>query len=113
MLVVGTRQLMNQLESPVHINFMGENLTPVTELEDLGMLLDSHLTYDKHIQALSSSCISKLRQIGRVKHNFDQSTPQAAQSYPVLLITLYLYINNILKIIRKSCVINLLRYIFI
>jgi hypothetical protein len=35
---------------------------------------------------------------------------QAAQSYPVLLITLYLYI---LKIIRKSCVINLLRYIFI
>ena len=74
MLVVGTRQLMNQLESPVHINFMGENLTPVTEVKDLGMLLDSHLTYDKHIQALSSSCISKLRQIGRVKHNFDQST---------------------------------------
>ena len=59
MLVVGTRQLMNQLESPVHINFMGENLTPVTEVKDLGMLVDSHLTYDKHIQALSSSCISK------------------------------------------------------
>jgi hypothetical protein len=31
MLVVGTRQLTNQLESPVHINFMGENLTPVTQ----------------------------------------------------------------------------------
>jgi hypothetical protein len=74
MLVVGTRQLMNQLESPVHINFMGGNLTPVTEVKDLGMLLDSHLTYVKHIPALSSSCISKLRQIGRVKHNFDQST---------------------------------------
>ena len=74
MLVIGTRQLMNQLESPVHINLMGENLTPVTEVKDLGMRLDSHLTYDKHIQALSSSCISKLRQIGRVKHNFDQST---------------------------------------
>ena len=42
-----------------------------------------------------------------------RSRPQAAQSYPVLLITLYLYINSILKIIRKSCVINLLRYIFI
>ena len=39
--------------------------------------------------------------------------PQTAQSYPVLLITLYLYINSILKIIRKSCVINLLRNIFI
>jgi hypothetical protein len=32
MLVVGTRQLMNQLESLDHINFMGENLTPVTEV---------------------------------------------------------------------------------
>ena len=74
MLLVGTRQLMNQLEAPIHINFMGETLTPVTEVKDLGMFLDSHLNYDKHIQALSSSCISKLRQIGRVKHNFDQQT---------------------------------------
>jgi hypothetical protein len=45
---------MNQLESPVHINFMGGNLTPVTEVKDLGMLLDSHLTYDKHIQLHAS-----------------------------------------------------------
>ena len=74
MLLVGTRQLMNQLEAPIHINFMGETMTPVTEVKDLGMFLDSHLTYDKHIQALLSSCISKLRQIGRVKHNFDQQT---------------------------------------
>ena len=74
MLVVGTRQLMNQLEFPVHINFMEENLKPVTEVKNLGRLLDSHLTYDKHIKALSPSCISKLGQIGRVKHNFNQST---------------------------------------
>ena len=53
---------------------MGENLTPVTGVKDLGMLLDPHLTYDKHIPALSSSCISQLGQIGRVKHNFDQPT---------------------------------------
>ena len=74
MLMVGTRQLMNQMESSVNINFMGKNRIPVTEVKDLGMLLDPHLTYDKHIQALSSSCISKLGQIGRVKHNFDQPT---------------------------------------
>ena len=71
-LVVGTRQLMNQLEAPVHINFMGEVLIPVVEVKDLCMFLDSYLTYDNHIQALSASCISKLRQIGRLKHNFDQ-----------------------------------------
>ena len=71
MLMVGTRQLMNQMISSVNINFMGENLIPVT---GLCMLLDPLLTYDKHIQALPSSCISKLGQIGRVKHNFDQPT---------------------------------------
>ena len=36
---------------------------------------------------------------------------QAAQSYPVLLITLYLYINSILKIIRKSCVIYIINHV--
>lgn len=72
MLVVGTRQHMNQLESPVHINFMGENLLP--EVKELGMHVDSHLTYDKHIQVLSSSCKLKLGETGRVKHNFDQLT---------------------------------------
>ena len=78
--MVGTRQLMNQKESSVNINFIGENLIPVTEVKDLGMLLDPHLTYDKHIQALSSSCISKLGQIGRVKPNFDP-TSQARAFY--------------------------------
>ena len=39
---------------------------------------------------------------------------QTAQSYPVLLITLYLYIlNSILKIIRKSCVFTLYLYIIV
>ena len=52
-LLVGTRQLVNQLEAPIDINFMGETLTPVTEVKDLGMFLNYHLTYDKHIQALS------------------------------------------------------------
>ena len=40
MLVVGTRQLMSQLESRV------------TKVKDLGMLLDPHLMYDKHVQEL-------------------------------------------------------------
>ena len=35
-LVVATRQLMNQLEAPVHINFTAEVLIPVVEVKDLG-----------------------------------------------------------------------------
>ena len=58
---------------------MGRRYHP-RKVKDLGMLLDPHLTYDKHIQALSSSCISKLGQIGRVKPNFDP-TSQARAFY--------------------------------
>ena len=43
-------------------------------MKDLGIYLDSSLSYNKHIQALSSSCVSKLDQINRVKHLFDQKT---------------------------------------
>ena len=84
MLMVGTRQLMNQMESSVNINFMGKNRIPVAEVKDLGMLLDPHLTYDKHIQALSSSCISKLGQIGQVKPNFDPTSQGRASVLPTL-----------------------------
>ena len=52
----------------------GVSNATVTEVKDLDMLLDPRLTCDKHIQALSSSCISKLGQLGRVKHKFDQPT---------------------------------------
>ena len=95
MLVVGTRQLMNQLESSANINFMGENLILVAEVKDLDMLLDPHLTYDKHtcIQALSSSCISKLGQIGRVKHKFDQ--PALATIIETLVISKINYSSTV------------------
>ena len=74
MLIVGSRQMMKQIQTPPNINFISKNLIPITEVKDLGVFLDSFLSYDKHIQALSSSCISKLGQINRVKNLFDQKT---------------------------------------
>lgn len=74
MLIVGSRQMMQQIQIPPNINFISRNLIPITEVKDLGIFLDSHLSYNKHIQALSSSCVSKLGQINRVKHIFDQKT---------------------------------------
>ena len=44
------------------------------QVKDLGTILDSKLKYNEHTQHLSSSCISNLCQINRVKHLFDQST---------------------------------------
>ncbi len=74
MLVVGSRKLLQQLETRPKLKFIGKTLIPVREVKDLGITLDSYLTYNEHIQALSSSCVSKLGQISRVKHIFDEST---------------------------------------
>ena len=72
MLIVGSRQMMQQIQTAPNINFISKNKQK--SYTDNGVFLDSFLSYDKHIQALLSACISKLCQINRVKHLFDQKT---------------------------------------
>ena len=73
-LMLGTRQLMNRLPAVPSLSFLGKTLTPVSSAKDLGLTLDSHLSYDDHISKLASSCLSKLIQINRVRNSFDQAT---------------------------------------
>ena len=44
------------------LSFLGKTLKPVDSAKDLGVTLDSHLTYTSHISNLFSTCISKLNQ---------------------------------------------------
>ena len=39
-----------------------------------GIILDNNLTYDQHIHQLTSSCMTKLCQINKVKNSFDRDT---------------------------------------
>lgn len=73
-LLVGTRQLMQSLPTKITLNFLGKILEPVTSVRDLGVIIDSHLTYDAHISMVVSSCMAKLCQINRVRNSFDNST---------------------------------------
>lgn len=51
-MLLGTKQLMGrQLTCPT-VSFLDKSLTPLTSANDLGMMLDSHLTYDNHISHL-------------------------------------------------------------
>ena len=73
-LLVGTRQLTDKMPTFPSLSFLGKTLKPVDSAKDLGVTLDSHLTYTSHISNLFSTCISKLCQINRVKQSFDKDT---------------------------------------
>ena len=53
---------------------IGKDLTPVHVANDVGVALDSYLSYDEHIIDTVASCMSNLAQINRVKHVFDRKT---------------------------------------
>ena len=45
-----------------------KELTPCDSVRDLGVYVDSQLSYDEHISKTVSSCVSRLCQINRAKH---------------------------------------------
>ena len=55
-MLIGIRQLMSSHSVDLSVSFMGRTLTPVDSARDLGVIMDSHLTYDSHISYLVSSC---------------------------------------------------------
>ena len=56
------------------LSFLGKQLAPVETARDLGVILDTSLTFDHHVTATVASCMSRLGQINRVKHCFDNRT---------------------------------------
>ena len=57
-----------QAASNITVPFLGQDLVPVTSVKDLGVTLDSNLTFNGHITSLTSSLLSTLVQINRVRH---------------------------------------------
>jgi hypothetical protein len=62
-LLICTRQLLFRLPVEMSLSLLGEILRPTISASDLGVTLDSHLTYDDHITKTISSCMAKLCQI--------------------------------------------------
>ena len=69
LMLFGTRQLVGRL-SDITIPFLGKDLSPSPSCKDLGVIFDSNLSFDDHIDYLSSSLLGKLCQINRVRHLF-------------------------------------------
>ena len=70
LVLFGTRQLVSKLPD-VTVSFLGQQLCPVSSAKDLGVTLDSGLTFNNHI-SLSSSLLSSLCQTSRVHHLFSK-----------------------------------------
>ena len=73
LLVFGSRQMFAKV-TDFRFSLLGKELIPVKVAKDLGVILDSNLTYNEHIMSIVSSCMSRLGQIYRVKHVYDQRT---------------------------------------
>ena len=54
LLLVGTRQMTNRLPTDFKLDFLGKQITPSSSGKDLGVVIDSHLTYDDHIDSIVS-----------------------------------------------------------
>lgn len=70
-MLFGVSQLITKLP-PITIPFLGSELKPKDSAKDLGIILDTNLTFTEHINALSSSLLGSLCQINRVKHLFSK-----------------------------------------
>ena len=71
--IFGSRPLVTKVEG-LHLSLLGKELTPAKSAKDLGVILDSNLTYDDHVTKTVSTCMSRLDQINRVKHVLDKDT---------------------------------------
>jgi hypothetical protein len=59
----------NDRENPdFRLPLLGKELIPVPSAKDLGLLFDLHLSFGSHVIKTTSSCMSSLGQINRVKH---------------------------------------------
>ena len=72
-LAVGLPQLLKKLSS-FSITLFDKEITPVPVVKDLGVPLDTRLSYNQHITEIASKCLFKLYQINRIKHLLDRKT---------------------------------------
>ena len=54
--------------------YWGKSCVRVVSAKDLGVYMDPTLSFDEHITSVTSSCLSSLSHINRVKHLLDKNT---------------------------------------
>ena len=74
LLLLGTPQMLARVPKGFGVTLLSKEILPSCSAKDLGVIVDSHLSFDEHVTEVVSKCIGSLCQINRVKHLFDRST---------------------------------------
>ena len=73
LIIFGSRAMVGKVKD-FRLTLLGKEIVPTAFAKDLGVILDSCLTYNDHIASTVSSCMARLGQINRVKHAIDTTT---------------------------------------
>ena len=76
LLFIGTCQMLQNMPADLdlHVTLLGKEFCLVVSVKDLGVHMDATMSFDEHITSITSSCLSSLSQINRVKPLLDRNT---------------------------------------
>ena len=74
LLVMGVPQITRSLPSFLMVKLLGKEIKPVPVAKDLGVIIDSSLSYNEHVTKTFSDCMYRLIRINRIKHLLDRKT---------------------------------------
>jgi len=71
LMVFGSRRMALKVPE-FKLSLLGKEIIPVQTVKDLGVIFDPTLSFDNHISATVSPCMSKLSQLSRIRFVFNK-----------------------------------------
>ncbi len=69
---IGSRGMTSQIPQNFNLQIDDSNINPSTSSKNLGVYFDTHLTFETHINKISSKIFSTIININRIKENFSK-----------------------------------------
>ena len=92
LVIFGSRAIISKVED-FRLTLLGKEISPAASSKDLGVPLDTNLTYNDHVASTVSGCMARLCQINRLKYVFDRNTLVAIMN--ALVFSKLYYCSNV------------------
>ncbi len=71
---IGTKPIIKKIPTDTKITFNNTFITPSTHVKNLGVTIDSHMSFDVHIKEMYRKVMGHLLFLNKVKDKFDKDT---------------------------------------